>query len=140
MPITRMTEMWARLQAYTLNAAGEERPVSHLNEWGGFSRKLKMPVLTAWYDRVVYDKATRMTTALVNDTNWDRPAGVNNQERWITHAEQENEGIAAFFIIHAVDVDAQKRTVQYIDDDKAFVGKLVRNGTETFIVGQPRPI
>ena len=54
-----------------------------------------MPVFTAWYDLVVYNKATRMTTALVNDTNWDRPAGVNNQERWITHAEQENEGIIA---------------------------------------------
>ena len=140
MPITRMTEMWARLQAYTLNSKDEERQVNHLNEWGGFSRKLKMPVFTAWYDRVVYDKATRMTTALINDTKWDRPVGVNNQERWITHAEQKNDGIAAFFIIHAVDIDAEKRTVQYIDDDKVFVGSIVRNGTETFIVGQPRQL
>lgn len=99
-----------------------------------------MPVFTAWFDRVVYDKSTRMTTALVNDTNWGRPAGVNNQERWITHAEQKNDGIAAFFIIHAVDIDAEKRTVQYIDDDKVFVGAIVRKGTETFIVGQPKQL
>jgi hypothetical protein len=138
MPITKMTAMWARLQAYTFNAKGEERAVNHLNEWGGFSRKLDLPVFTGWYDRVEYDKSTKMTTALINDTNWDRPAGVNNQERWISHAEQQNEGIAAFFIIHAVDEDAERRTVKYIDDDKVFVGKVVRDGTKTFIIGQPR--
>ena len=135
-----MTEMWARLDAHTLNSAGQERTVNHLNEWGGFSRKLQMPIFTAWYDRVTYDRATRMTTALVNDTRWDRPAGVNNQERWIAHAELRNGGVAAFFIIHAVDIEAEKRTVQYIDDDKVFVGNIVRSGTETLIVGQPKPL
>lgn len=134
-----MTTMWARLKAYTYNAAGEERLVNHLNEWGGFSRLINMPVFTAWYDRVSYDKQTRLTTALINDTTWDRPAGVNNQERWISHAEKKN-AVAAFFIIHAVDVDAERRTVSYIDDDKVFVGRIVRSGTETFIVGQPQNI
>jgi|694.fasta_scaffold87250_5 hypothetical protein len=138
MPITKMTEMWNRLDAYNLNGEGNERPVNHLNEWGGFSRLLEMPVFTAWFDQLEYDKSTKLTTALINDTNWARPVGVNNQERWIAVAEQAGGGIAAFFIIHAVDVNAERRVVRNIDDDKVFVGKLVRDGTATFIVGQPR--
>ena len=138
MPITKMTKMWNRLDAYNLNGERNERPVNHLNEWGGFSRFLEMPVFTAWFDQLEYDKSTKLTTALINDTNWARPVGVNNQERWIAVVEQAGGGIAAFFIIHAVDVNSERRVVRNIDDDKVFVGKLARDGTATFILGQPR--
>jgi hypothetical protein len=36
MPITSMSQMWALLNAYTIWASGEERPVNHNNEWGGY--------------------------------------------------------------------------------------------------------
>jgi hypothetical protein len=59
--------------------------VNHINEWGGFSRRLGMPVFTAWEDLATYDKTTKMTKALVCDTAWpERPAGLSNQERWLT--------------------------------------------------------
>lgn len=138
MAVTTMTQMWALLQAHTLTPAGEERAVNHLNEWGGFSRRLNMPVFTGWRDHTVYDKENKTTTALVSDTNWTSAVGVNNQERWLAFAEQNNESVAAFFIIHAADEHAEPRKVKYIDDDKIFVGKIVRDGTKAFIAGQPR--
>ena len=129
--------MWAFLQAHTLAPGGEERPVNHLNEWGGFSRRFKMPVFTGWRDLTEYDKNKKTTTALVSDTTWTSTVGVNNQERWLSFAEKHNDAIAAFFIIHAVNENADPRTVKYIDDDRVFVGKIVRDGTKTYIVGQP---
>lgn len=138
MTVTSMSEMWALLDAYNLNAKGEERSVNQLNEWGGYSRKLGMPVFTAWYDHVDYDKASRTTKAVISDTTWSGSVGVNNQERWIKFAEEKNNSIAAFFVIHAVNENAHPRKVKYIDPDKVFIGDLVRNGTETFIVGKPK--
>jgi len=139
MPITTMTAMWNFLQAYTLTPEGERRPVNQNNEWGGFSKKLSMPVFTGWFDMVNYDKEKKTTTALVCDTAWTgRPVGLPNQERWLQYAEVQGEGIAAFFIIHAADPNAEKRSVKYIDDDKVFVGPIVRDGGKTYIVGQPR--
>ncbi|PZO14839.1 MAG: hypothetical protein DCF26_14445 [Burkholderiales bacterium] len=44
--------------------------------------------------------------------------------------------ISAFFIIHAVNESASPRKVKYIDDDAVFIGKIRREGTRTYIVGQ----
>ncbi len=140
MPITTMTQMWTLLQAHTLNSSGEERSVNHLNEWGGFSKRVGMPVFTAWKDMTVYDKEKKTTTALVLDTTWTSAVGINNQEHWLNFAEQKNDGIAGFFIIHAADQNAHPRKVKYIDADAVFIGKIVRAGTKTHIVGQRRPL
>lgn len=140
MAITTMSEMWSKLDAYNLNAEGQERAVNQVNEWGGFSRKLGMPVFTAWYDHVEYNKESRTTKAVISDTTWQGTVGVNNQERWIKHAEESGNAVAAFFVIHAANENAHPRKVKYIDDDKVFVGQLVRNGTETYILGQPKPL
>ena len=131
--------MWSLLQAHTFTPAGKERPVNQNNEWGGFSRRLGMPIFTGWFDMVCYDRGKKTSTALVCDIAWTgRPVGLPNQERWLRFAEEQNEGIAAFFIIHAVDADAERRAVKYIDDDKVFVGPVVRDSGKTFIVGKPR--
>ena len=140
MRVTTMTQMWSLLQAYTLTPSGTQRPVNHLNEWGGFSKKIGMPVFTGWMDLTTYDKEKKTTTALVLDTTWSSAVGVNNQEHWLTFAEQNNESTAAFFIIHAEDENATPRKVKYIDADAIFAGKIVRDGTKTYIVGQRRPL
>ncbi len=141
MAVTTMSKMWSLLRAYTLTPKGTERPVNHNNEWGGFSRRLNMPVFTGWRDLTTFDKVSKTTTALVCDVAWTgRPAGLRNQERWLKLAEEQNDGIAAFFIIHAVDENAQIRTVKYIDDDKVFVGKIARDAGKAYIVGKPRPL
>jgi hypothetical protein len=97
-----------------------------------------MPIFTAWHDFIEYDKEKKTTTALVSDKEWGSAVGVNNQERWLAFAEQHNDGIASFFIIHAVDVDADPRKVKYIDDDRVFIGKVFRNGPKTYIAGRPK--
>lgn len=141
MPVTTMSQMWRFLDAYTLTPSGAERAVNQNNEWGGFSRRLGMPVFTGWRDFTTFDKEARTTTARVSDTAWTgRPVGLANQERWIKFAEEKNHGIAAFFVIHAVDENAEVRKVKYIDDDKVFVGKLVRNGGKVYLVGQPKAL
>lgn len=68
-------------------------------------------------------------------SEWSSAPGVNNQEHWIAHAEQ-NGGRAAFFIIHAVDEKAGPRKVSSIDDYAVFIGDIVREGTKTFIRGR----
>jgi hypothetical protein len=139
--VTNMTGMWQFLDTFTYRANGDERDVNHNNEWGGFSRKLGMPVFTAWYDMLDYNKVTKESTAVICDTAWSgRAAGLSNQERWIRFAEEKNDGIAAFFVIHAKSVNAKKRDVQYIDDDKVFVGKLFRRETQTLLTGLPRSL
>ncbi len=140
MSTTSMKQMWSQLQAYTLTPTGEQRAVNSLNEWGGFSKKLGFPVFTGWCDHTEFDKEEKTVTALVLDSEWSSPIGVKNQERWLRHAEQSNKGVAAFFIIHAVDENATPRKVKYIDDDAVFVGKIIRDGTKTFIVGERRPL
>lgn len=138
MQITTMTSMWDLLQAYTYTPTGKERSVNQNNEWGGFSKRLAMPVFTGWFDMVSYDREKQTTTALVCDTAWaGRPVGLANQERWLKYAEAENKGIGAFFIIHAVDSNEEMRRVKSIDGNKVFVGPIVRSGGKTFIVGQP---
>ena len=139
MAITTMTAMWDLLDAYTLTPEGKPRAVNQNNEWGGFSRRLQMPVFTGWFDMTTFDKVNRTTAAVVCDTAWTgRPVGLPNQERWVRYAETENGGVAAFFIIHAVDPKADRRKVKYIDDDKVFVGPINRSGAQAILVGQPR--
>lgn len=140
MPITTMSHMWAMLDCFTLTNDDVERPVNHLNEWGGFSRRLNMPVFTGWADFAEYDRTTKTTKALVLDAEWQSKSGINNQIFWLSHAEKNMNGIAAFFVIHAVDTHGVPRKVKYIDDDKVFVGRIIREGTKTFISGQPKPI
>ena len=82
----------------------------------------------------------RTTRVLVRDTTWSSEVGVNNQEYWLACAERDPDGVAAFFIIHAADENADPRKVKYIDDDAVFVGKIVRDGTKTYIVGQRKPL
>ncbi len=137
MTISTMSEMWSILDAYTLTRDEKERPVNHLNEWGGYSRRLKMPVFTAWSDFSIYDKVNMTTRALVCDSTWVSAVGVRNQERWLAFAEKSNDGVAAFFVIHAVDETASPRAVKSIDDRRAFVGRIARDGAQTFIIGQP---
>lgn len=140
MSVNTMTQMWFFLQAYTFNSDGQERRVNHLNEWGGFSKRAGMPVFTGWYDLTSYDKEKKTNTALVSDSNWGSAIGVNNQEFWLRHAEENYDGIAAFFIIHAADKNASPRKVKYIDADAIFVGRIVREGTKAYIVGQRRAL
>lgn len=141
MPVTTMSQMWRLLDAFTLRPDGQERAVNQNNEWGGFSRRLNMPVFTGWRDLTTYDKEAKTTTALVCDTEWTgRPVGLANQERWLKFAEEKNQGLAAFFVIHAKDEAAEVRQVRYIDDDKVFVGMVVRDGGKVYIVGKPKPL
>lgn len=140
MTVTTMSHMWALLDSYNLTNAGVERAVNHLNEWGGFSKRLDMPVFTGWSDHTEFDRVTKTTKALVLDAEWPSKAGVNNQEFWLSHAEKNTGGVAAFFVIHAVNEHADPRKVKYIDDDKVFIGKVIRDGSRTFIVGQPKTI
>lgn len=136
--VTSMRAMWKLLNAYTLDPRGEERDVNHLNEWGGMSRVLKMPVFTAWSDLTSYDKGTRTTRALIADDNWHARVGANNQTRWIRHALDHCGGQAAFFIIHAKDINADPRKVAEIESERIFVGQLERQGSLTYLRAQPR--
>lgn len=140
MPVNTMTQMWSLLQAHTFTPDGRERRINHLNEWGGFSKRIGMPIFTGWYDLTSYDKEKKTNTALVSDTAWSSTVGVNNQEYWLKFAEENHNGIAAFFIIHAEDENASPRKVKYIDADALFVGKIVSDGTKTYIIGQRRPL
>lgn len=141
MTVTTMSQMWKILDAFTLTPTGEERAVNHNNEWGGFSKRLKMPVFTAWFDFSDYNKETKTTTALINDEAWEgRPVGLANQNRWISFAERENNGIAAFFIIHPLEPTTAIRKVKSIDNKRIFVGKIRREGNRVFIDGSPTPL
>jgi len=140
MAIKSMSKMWAALQAVTHDSAGRERSVNHLNEWGGFSKRLQIPVFTAWEDQTAFDKVSKMVTALVCSRAWTSAIGVNNQERWIAHAEKSNGGKAAFFIIHAVDTKADPRKVSSIEDKAVFIGNIIREGERTYIKGIKTPL
>lgn len=141
MSVTSMSHMWTLLNTYTISVSGEERLVNHNNEWGGYSRYLKMPVFTGWRDHTTFDKIEKTTTALILDSAWkNRPAGTNNQERWIRWALENNHGIAAFFVIHAADEKAEVRKIEHIDDDRVFVGNIVRDEGKVYLVGKPRLI
>jgi hypothetical protein len=126
-----LKQMWEKLDAFTLYAGTRtERTINVRNEWGGYSRRLKMPVFTGWQDhsRGVDGKLR----VLVSDKNWSSISGVNNQEHWVEYA-LSNGGEAAFFVIKAVDPLAIPRKVEWLDDTRVFCGPIARDGDKTFI-------
>jgi hypothetical protein len=127
------TQMWEKLDAYTVSRkTGSERSINARNEWGGYSRRLKLPVFTAWQDRA--RSSGGQTQFLVSDTNWSNTAGVNNQEYWLAHA-LEHGGEAAVFVIKAVDLTERPRRIESLDDTRVLCGPIERVGTQTFITG-----
>ena len=80
-----LKQMWEKLDAHTVAAAdGRERAINVRNEWGGFSRRLSMPVFTGWQDHVT--RQDGQTKVLVLDTSWSNKAGVNNRSDGSTTA------------------------------------------------------
>jgi len=128
-----LKDMWIKLDTYTCRSGdpSSERPVNVRNEWGGFSRRLKMPVFTGWQDHI--SRSDGQMRCEISDQKWSNKAGVNNQEYWITHA-LENGGEAAFFVIKAVDPTAEPRKVDWLDMSRVFVGQIERIDSSTFIV------
>ena len=126
-----LKQMWEKLDAYTVSAAdGSERSINVRNEWGGFSRRLKMPVFTGWQDHVrMVDGRMRV---LVSDRNWNNTAGVNNQEHWVAYA-LEHDSEAAFFVIKAIDPTKSPRSVEWLDDTRVLCGKVTRDGPRAFV-------
>jgi len=123
--------MWQKLDAHTLTAKeGAERNINVRNEWGGYSRRLSLPVFTGWQDHT--RSVNGKTRVLVSDPAWLNKAGVNNQERWVEYA-LENGGEAAFFVIKAVDPTAVPRQVEWLDDGRVLCGTIERVGLQAFI-------
>jgi len=126
-----LKQMWEKLDAYTVSAAdGTERNINVRNEWGGFSRHLKMPVFTGWQDH--FRMVGGQMRVLVSEWNWNNTAGVNNQEHWVAYALKRNSE-AAIFVIKAVDPLKSPRAVEWLDDSRVLCGKVTREGTQTFI-------
>jgi hypothetical protein len=126
-----LKQMWQRLGAHTVSAkTGVQRNINVRNEWGGFSRRLNLPVFTGWQDHI-HSIAGQMRV-LVSDTNWPNTAGVNNQEFWVNHALAHG-GEAAFFVIKAFDPAAHPRQVEWLDDSRVLCGPIERLGTQSFI-------
>ena len=124
--------MWEKLDAFTLSAVnGAERDINVRNEWGGFSRRLRMPVFTGWQDFVSNTDGTMKV--LVSDRSWSNTAGVNNQERWVDHAIGHDVE-AAFFVIKAVDPTGSPRKVEWLDDSRVFCGTVFREGGLAYVV------
>lgn len=137
--ITKISQMWTFLDVFTYDAGGKERPVNHLNEWGGYSRVLGMPVFTGWRDRTTFDRDSKTTSAVVSDSSWAPKVGRSNQERWVEYT-LAHSGQAAFFIVHAVDEEAQPRKIAAIDSERVFIGTLRRDGTKSILTGKPKLI
>ncbi|MDP9893237.1 hypothetical protein J2W32_001461 [Variovorax boronicumulans] len=139
--ITSMREMWTFLDAFTIASDGRERAVNQANEWGGMSRRLSMPVFTAWSDYTTYNKEAKTTRAQVgNSALQTSRVGTSNQEFWIAKAFEEHNGQAAFFVIHARDPEAHPRKVEEIESHRIFVGQLERDNEFTYLVAQPRQL
>ena len=127
-----LKQMWEKLDAFTVSAKDRsERSINVRNEWGGYSRRLKMPVFTGWQDHA--RNVDGKLRVLVSDRNWSSISGVNNQEYWIDHA-LDHEGEAAFFVIKAVDSSAIPRKVEWLDDTRVFCGRVVREGDQAFVI------
>lgn len=127
-----LKEMWQKLRAHTVSAkTGQNRAVNVRNEWGGFSDRLEMPVFTGWQDHA--SKIAGQNRMLISDTTWKSISGVNNQERWVKYAI-DNECEAAYFLIKAVDPTKSPRSVEWLDDTRVLCGKVVRLGTQSFVL------
>jgi hypothetical protein len=138
--IIGMKEMWTYLDAHTVGKDGTVRSVNHLNEWGGMSRRLGLPVFTAWRHLTSYDKDTRMSRALIGDAEGTAAVGVRNQEIWIDKAFEEFAGRAAFFVIHAKDLSVDPWKIESLESDRVFIGQLHREGSKTYLNAQPRDL
>jgi hypothetical protein len=126
-----LKEMWLKLDAYTFSAKDRvERSINVRNEWGGYSRRLGIPVFTGWQDHT--RKVDGETRVLVSDKNWLNKAGVNNQEFWVERALLSG-GEAAYFMIKAVDPNAVPRKVEWLDDSRVLCGRIERHGDQVFI-------
>lgn len=126
-----LKQMWEKLDAHTVSARdGLEREINVRNEWGGYSRRLKLPVFTGWQDHA--SSINGQTRVLVSDTSWSNTAGVNNQEHWVAHAI-ENGGEAAFFVIKAVDPTASPRKVEWLDETRVLCGPIQRIGCQAYV-------
>ena len=126
-----LKEMWKKLDAYTVSAKDRlQRSINVRNEWGGYSRRLEMPVFTGWQDHTT--KVDRETRVLISDVNWLNKAGVNNQEYWVRYA-LENGAHAAYFMIKSVDPTAIPRKVEWLDDSRVLCGRIERHGEQAFI-------
>lgn len=129
-----LKDMWQKLNTYTVSAMdGTERAINVRNEWGGYSRRLGMPVFTGWQDHIA--SVDGQTRALICDTTWQGVQGVNNQEHWVEHALNHG-GQAAFFVIKAIDATAVPRKVEWLDDTRVLCGKVVRVGTKSFVISE----
>jgi hypothetical protein len=127
-----LKDMWIKLDAYTLSAQEQkERNINVRNEWGGYSRRLKMPVFTGWADHIA--KVNGETRVLVSDKGWSNQAGVRNQEFWVDYAV-DHGGEAAYFVIKAVDPNAMPRKVEWLDSSRVLCGRIARDGDRTYIV------
>ena len=126
-----LKDMWTKLDAYTLSAKDKrERSINVRNEWGGYSRRLRLPVFTGWTDHMA--KTGGEIRVLISDRNWSNKAGVNNQEFWVGYA-LNNGDEAAYFRIKAVDPTASPRKVEWLDDSCVLCGRVERHGDQTFI-------
>lgn len=126
-----LRQMWEMLDAYTVSAVdGSERSINVRNEWGGFSRRLHMPVFTGWQDHV--RSVNGQMRVLISDRHWHNAAGVNNQERWVAYS-LEHDCEAAFFVIKARDPLTTPRAVEWLDDTRVLCGKVDRQGNQAFI-------
>ncbi len=130
-----LKEMWEKLDTYTLSAGkpGSQRSINVRNEWGGFSRRLGMPVFTGWQDHT--QRVDGVMRCQISDLRWDNKAGVNNQQHWIEHALQ-GDGEAAFFVIKAADPLAVPRKVEWLDNTRVLVGSIRKEGEATFILAK----
>ena len=59
MHIKHISEMWHLLMSSPMTPRSG-KTVNHLNEWGGFSRALGMPVFTAWLDHTRFDREIKL--------------------------------------------------------------------------------
>ena len=126
-----LKDMWTKLDAYTLSAKDKrERSINVRNEWGGYSRRLGLPVFTGWTDQIA--KINGEIRVLVSDRSWSNKAGVNNQELWVDYA-LNNGGEAALFKIKAVDPTVSPRQVEWLDSSCALCGRIERHGDQAFI-------
>ena len=65
---------------------------------------------------------------------------MNDEESCNAFVVLFSEGEPVFLIVYTEDENEVRRKVKYIDADSVFSGKIVRDGTKTYIVGQRRPL
>lgn len=129
-----LKQMWEKLDAFTHYAGTEnERAINVRNEWGGYSRRLRMPVFTGWQDHT--DRVSGKLRVLISDLGWSSVSGIGNQEHWVDHA-LANGGHGAFFVIKAIDPSGVPRKVEWLDESRVFCGQVSREGNCAYITAE----